>query len=194
VITQNTQVYERGIDLFKYPIAFDLWNIYLNKFVSRYVRKSCKPSMMNSSLKIQGGSKLERARQLFDQALIDCPKQHARTIYIAYAKLEEEHGLIRRALSIYEQSTNNVQPSDRMDMFTIYITKAAEFFGVTSTREIYESALEKLPDKDARVMGLQYADLERKIGEIDRARAIYGYTSQFCDPRVSLRLIIEIFQ
>ena len=26
---------------------------------------------------------------------------------------------------------------------------------------------------------------ERKLGEIDRARAIYAHASQFCDPRVN---------
>jgi pre-mRNA-splicing factor SYF1 len=30
--------YERGVELFSYPIAFDVWNIYLEKFTSRYVR------------------------------------------------------------------------------------------------------------------------------------------------------------
>ena len=29
----------------------------------------------------------------------------------------------------------------------------------------------------------QYADLERRLGEIDRARGIYCHCAQFCDPR-----------
>lgn len=33
-------------------------------------------------------------------------------------------------------------------------------------------------------MALRYAELERKLGEIDRSRAIFTYASQFCDPRV----------
>lgn len=33
-------------------------------------------------------------------------------------------------------------------------------------------------------MGLRFAKLERKLGEIDRARAIYVHLSQFCNPRV----------
>ena len=32
---------------------------------------------------------------------------------------------------------------------------------------------------------MRFADLEKKLGEIDRARAIYAHTSQICDPRVS---------
>ena len=36
----------------------------------------------------------------------------------------------------------------------------------------------------AREMCLRYADLERKLGEIDRARSVLAHGSQFCDPRV----------
>ena len=34
-------------------------------------------------------------------------------------------------------------------------------------------------------MCLRFADLERKLGEIDRARAVYAHGSQMADPRVS---------
>jgi pre-mRNA-splicing factor SYF1 len=30
---------------------------------------------------------------------------------------------------------------------------------------------------------MRYADMERKLGEIDRARAIYIHCSQMCDPK-----------
>ena len=33
-------------------------------------------------------------------------------------------------------------------------------------------------------MCLRFAAMERKLGEIDRARAVYAHASQFCDPRV----------
>ena len=46
------QVYEKGVGLFKYPHVRDIWQAYLFQFVKRY-----------------GGSKLERARDLFRQAL-----------------------------------------------------------------------------------------------------------------------------
>ena len=35
-------------------------------------------------------------------------------------------------------------------------------------------------------MCLRYAQLETKLGEIDRARGIYSHGSQFSDPRVSI--------
>ncbi len=55
-------------------------------------------------------------------------------------------------------------------------------------REIYETAIEaepphELPDADVRTMSLRYAQLEKKLGEVDRARAIFVHASALCDPR-----------
>jgi pre-mRNA-splicing factor SYF1 len=127
---------------------------------------------------------LERTRDLFEQALDKIPPKYAKPIYLLYGNLEEKYGLARHAMSIYDRSTKAVAPEDRAEMFKYYIAKAAEMFGVPSTREIYEKAVEVLNDKDAREMCLSYADMERKLGEIDRARGIYDHGSQFCDPRV----------
>lgn len=44
-----------------------------------------------------------------------------------------------------------------------------------------------LGDDAARELCLRFADMECKLGEVDRARAIYTYCSQICDPRVSTR-------
>ena len=70
-------------------------------------------------------------------------------------------------------------------MYEIYIAKAAENFGLAATRAIYARAVEVLPDRQTAQMCLRFAALERKLGEIDRARVIYAHASQFCDPRVN---------
>jgi len=70
-------------------------------------------------------------------------------------------------------------------MFTIYIAKASSNYGLPATRPIYERAIETLPDSKPPKMCLRFALMERKLGEIDRARAIYAHASQFCDPRVN---------
>ena len=44
-----------------------------------------------------------------------------------------------------------------------------------------------------REMSLSYAELETKLGEIDRARAIYSHGSQMSDPRVSHHIADLIF-
>lgn len=160
--------YEKGIDLFKWPNVYDIWNTYLTKFLDRYK-----------------GSKLERARDLFEQCLTACPAKYSKCFYLLWAKLEEEHGLAKHAMAVYDRATTAVQREDMFEMFNMYIRKAAELFGVTYTRQIYEKAIETLPDEEAKEMCLRFADLERKLGEIDRARAVYGHCSQLCDPRTS---------
>lgn len=47
-----------------------------------------------------------------------------------------------------------------------------------------QSPPQVLSDEHAREMCQRFADMECKLGEIDRARAIYSYCSQICDPRV----------
>lgn len=53
------------------------------------------------------------------------------------------------------------------------------------TRQIYEQAIEVLNEENSREMCLRFAEMETKLGEIDRARAIYAHCSQMCDPRVT---------
>jgi len=163
---KTKQVYERGLDLFTYPVAFELWNLYLTKAVNRQID-------------------IERLRDLFEQAVENCPPKFAKVLYLMYGNLEEERGLARHAMRIYERATRAVADEDRFEMFDFYITKSASNFGLTSTRPIYERAIEALPDSEAKEMCLKFAEMERRLGEIDRARAIYGHASQFCDPRIS---------
>eukprot|EP00117_Sycon_ciliatum_P020916 scpid36740/ scgid18492/ Pre-mRNA-splicing factor SYF1; Protein HCNP; XPA-binding protein 2 len=161
-------IYERGVSMFKWPNVFDIWNTYLTKFLERY-----------------GGRKLERARDLFEQCLDGCPDKFAKNIYLLYAKMEEEHGMGRHAMSVYERATSAVLPAEQFEMFNIYIQRAASIFGVTHTRQIYEKAIEVLPDTGARKMCVRFAQLECKLGEFDRARAVFMHGSQLADPRLS---------
>ncbi|PKA56207.1 hypothetical protein AXF42_Ash011136 [Apostasia shenzhenica] len=160
------KVYERGVKIFKYPHVKDIWVTYLSKFVKRY-----------------GKTKLERARELFEHAIEKAPSQDVKPLYLQYAKLEEDYGLAKRAMKVYDQAVKAVSDDEKLSMYEIYIARAAEIFGVPKTREIYEQAIESgLPDKAVKTMCMKYADLEKNLGEIDRARAIYVFASQFADP------------
>lgn len=159
------KIYERGLDLFSYPVAFELWNLYLTKAVNRKID-------------------IERLRDLFEQSVEGCPAKFAKTLYLMYGNLEESRGLARHAMRIYERATRAVSEEDRFEMFEFYITKSASNFGLTSTRPIYERAIDALSDTEAKEMCLKFAEMERRLGEIDRARAIYGHASQFSDPRI----------
>lgn len=45
-----------------------------------------------------------------------------------------------------------------------------------------QNALSVLKNDDLIEIGHKFAELEKKLGEIDRVRAIYIHVSQFCDP------------
>lgn len=160
------RVYERAVSLFIYPQVKPIWLRYLDRFIERY-----------------GGSKLERLRDIFEQAVAKVPVEHAVEFFIKYAKAEEQFGLARHAMAVYDRATKVVAEDKRIDMYRLYIKKTEEFFGVTKTRAIYERALNELPDDDIKSLCLEFAEMERKLGEVDRARSILQYGSQFSDPR-----------
>eukprot|EP00466_Bigelowiella_natans_P008015 jgi/Bigna1/38562/e_gw1.26.7.1 len=159
------RAYEKGLDLFNFPHAFPIWIAYLKRFIIRYK-----------------GDKKERARDLFEQAVGKITKVNARKMYLLYAKYEEDYGLSRRAMDILDRACKAVEVKERAAMYSIYISRVAKLFGVTKSREIYHEAIRNLPEKDLKPICLRYADLEKKLGEIDRARSIYAYTAQYCSP------------
>ncbi|KAF8228946.1 hypothetical protein L208DRAFT_1424265 [Tricholoma matsutake] len=115
---------------------------------------------------------LQRARDLFEQALEKCPAK-------------KTFGLARRSMSIFDRATQVVVDEDRFGMFAIYIAKSTANYDAANLR----TGL--LPDRQTAEMRLRFAALQLKLGEIDRARAIYAHASKFCDPRVNSQLWLE---
>lgn len=161
------RVYERGVSLFRWPASYNIWHTYLNKFLSRY-----------------GTKKLDRARDILEQCLKDCPSKYALEIFLLYAKLEEENGLFSRAQSVYTRAAEKVDSKNKPELFRIYIRSMMNLVGIEKIREIYEQAIESLDNRNARKFCLEYSKLEEDLGEIDRARTILSFCSQMCDPRV----------
>ena len=165
---ESFRAYERGVAAFPWPHVKDVWLAYLRAFVARF-----------------GGSKVERARELFEQAVTGIPAAEAATFYRLYAAFEEAHGLMRHAMAVWDRATRAVDESHRYETYLAYIRKAEEAYGAPRTREIYEAAIDALPESQVRDMCLRFAATETRLGEVDRARAIYAHASQYCDPRVS---------
>jgi pre-mRNA-splicing factor SYF1 len=162
------RIFERGVDLFSYPVAFELWNLYLTRFLKRFK-----------------GTQMERARDLFEQALRNCPAKFAKPIYLLYAiDLEERYGLLRNCMRILDRATQLLEATDKVEVFNLYIAKTAQSHGLIATRPLYERAIQELDDAGARHFSAQFAKLEAKLGEIDRARAIWAHGSQFADPQL----------
>ena len=70
--------------------------------------------------------------------MYQAPAEDVKPLYLQYAKLEEDYGLAKRAMKVYDQATKAVPDHEKMNMYEIYIARATEIFGVPKTREIYE--------------------------------------------------------
>ena len=181
-------VYERGVNLFKFPHSIDIWRAYLTQFVDRFQDK-----------------KVERARDLFEQCCEQAPPKDCKEFFLEYAKLEEQFGLSKRAMDIYDQALTKMKSaSDKIEVLDIYVKRAMDFFGVGKVRSIYEKIIEddddddddndddgttkkkkkknRLDDNSTKIICVKYAELEVSLGEIDRARALYTHASQFSNP------------
>lgn len=153
------RAYEKGLALFTWPHSRDIWFTYIPKFTSR-------------------SSKVERARDLFEQALASNPPVEDRDrLYVLYAKFEEQHGLASRSLRVYERAATSALT---YEAFALYIAKVQQMCGATKARPVYEKGIELLDDP--RRLCIDFAKLETRLGEIDRARAIYAHAAQFADP------------
>ena len=181
-------VYERGVNLFKFPHSIDIWRAYLTQFVDRFQDK-----------------KVERARDLFEQCCEQAPPKDCKEFFLEYAKLEEQFGLSKRAMDIYDQALTKMKSaSDKIEVLDIYVKRAMDFFGVGKVRSIYEKIIDdddddddnndddgttkkkkkknRLDDNSTKIVCVKYAELEVSLGEIDRARALYTHASQFSNP------------
>lgn len=161
---ESFKVYEKGVALFdsSKKHCFPIWKTYLHKFLRRYK-----------------GTKLERARELFTQALTSIKGAESKDIFLLYARMEEKFGLARHAMRVYDKAVDELPFEARPELYNIYINRAADLFGVTRTREIYEKAIKSLPDNHLPAMVVRYAKLETRLGEVDRGRAIWQYGAQF---------------
>jgi pre-mRNA-splicing factor SYF1 len=167
---QAFQIYERGLTLFRFPHSKEIWQSYLDTFIRVYQ-----------------GTKLERTRDLFEQVLNVAPIEERMTFFLQYAETEQRFGHTRRAMQIYERAVRGVSLEQRLPIYEIFLRRAEEFFGFGKVREVYEMAIEApnpyhLTDEDVKNLSLRYAKLECKLGEINRARAIFVHASQFANP------------
>lgn len=164
-LEKSFQVYERGIDVFGFPLAYELWNLYLPLFCSTFQ-----------------GTRMERLRDLFEQALEGCPTEYAVKLLVVFGEMEERHGLTRNAIRLYDRAAKTCRVEDREKMYSFYIARAADLYGVVATREVFEVALANSPDAVAKRFCIVYSEMETKLGELQRARLIRMHGAQFANP------------
>ena len=165
---ESFTAFEKGVSMFAFPHPGGklLWKEYLTSFLERY-----------------NGTKVERTRDLFERCLEKCPPEECGEFYIMNAKFEEEFGLSKRALSVYQSMCKRVPEEERLTAYRLFIAKTKKFHGVTAARDVYQSAVSELKEEDSANLCLDFAKVETSLHEFDRARAIYVYGAQMADPR-----------
>ncbi|ORZ33401.1 hypothetical protein BCR44DRAFT_1438412 [Catenaria anguillulae PL171] len=186
------KVYERGIALFPYPIAQDLWAVYIPKFMRRFGltvdlpddglggdlfsthaedndQDDQRAGAAASTQDADGdfGMAMERLRDLFDASLALSPMPFRSALFTAYAAVELRHGLARRALRVLDRAlfspTLALDPPLRKPMVSLAVLIASTHFGLLSARPIYERVLPGLPDKHAAQTCMEWAALELRV-------------------------------
>lgn len=171
------RLFDRGASRLPWPEGLHVWMAYLQKFVSRF-----------------GGRKLERARDLFEEAIRSAPivKSHGRSfahplvkhLYLLYFSMEETYSLGRHALDVLSRAVDSVRAEDVAELFRLLIVKTAGLYGVSQTRGIYERALTRLPDVQlVAEFSTRFAGMEARLGEIGRARAVFVQCCHVVDTR-----------
>lgn len=98
------------------------------------------------------------------------------------AQFEENNGLYSAVLSVLEETVGKAPPKDLPFLFRLQVAYAHRYFGVSRAREVYKKALELLSGEALVPIGIEFAGVERRLGEIDRARSVFRYLTQFVEP------------
>jgi len=116
--------------LFKWPNVYDIWNTYLTKFLKRYggTKLERTRDLFEQCLE-QCPGKYAKSMTYFIRLFYNFIKISYFSLlgiqinfclfvalYLLYAKLEEEYGLARHAMSVYERATNAVLLEERFDV------------------------------------------------------------------------------
>ena len=169
-------------NMFVWPQLYDIWLMYIKYFTEHCFNVVNKDSSINKHIKI------ERLKDIYEQILSTCPDDKAKLFYYKYTYLEEDYGLHGNCIKILHKGierfseTKSSAKYDVIEMYSVLISLTAKYFGLVKTRNIFVKALDTLDKSNVVDIGVKYALIERRLGEIERARAIFEYLSQFCNP------------
>lgn len=171
---KSIQVLEKGIGLFPWPHCRDIWLYYLSVVVEQKKRFST-----------------ERVRDLFEQAIKDCPESSLAVFMFHYYKFEIERGLARNAISVLRRAAESVPVTQRAGFWYLAIKESTELLGSAAARSIFEQAIESYTslgvsgDIFAVEFCVEFCIVEGKLGQVERGRALLKHGSQFANPNRS---------
>lgn len=61
---------------------------------------------------------------------MQAPPELSKPLFLQYAALEEEHGMARSAMEVYDQAVRTVPEDERLSVYDQYLSRASTFFGI----------------------------------------------------------------
>lgn len=85
--------------------------------------------------------------------LLQAPAKDSKQLFLQFAALEETYGLARSAMEVYDKAVRTVIDKDRFEVYTLYLARATQFFGVgkvtSHTAKVQRCASARLRSKSA---------------------------------------------
>lgn len=63
-------------------------------------------------------------------AFAQAPPDESKPLFLQYAALEEQHGLARSAMEVYDKAVKTVPVKERLTVYELYLARAHEYFGL----------------------------------------------------------------
>ena len=71
---------------------------------------------------------------------VQAPKKETKDLFLQYAALEEQYGLDRSAMAVYDQAARTVPVDQRLQIYNVYLAKAREMYGAKGIQKVSHSS------------------------------------------------------
>ena len=61
---------------------------------------------------------------------VQAPPEESKPLFLQYAALEEQYGLARSAMDVYDKAVKTVPVTERLTVYELYLARAHEYFGL----------------------------------------------------------------
>ena len=62
--------------------------------------------------------------------MLQAPPKDSKDLFLQYAALEEQYGLARTAMEVYDRAVQTVPQDQRLPIYDLYLARASQFFGI----------------------------------------------------------------
>ena len=76
------------------------------------------------------GSRENCFKTLQTLCCVQAPPKDSKDLFLQHAALEEQYGLARTAMEVYDRAVQTVPQDQRLSVYDLYLARASQFFGI----------------------------------------------------------------